>query len=183
MKRLMCGSVRCLARQYCLPLSANLYERAKYPGEVFYRPEPNVEQPQSARHISNHGTDRNLEGVSTVKFLWSLTALAVFYAGIHAYPWNVHFLISEEAITWKVAICYIGASGFIASMGYYIHEKIQYIRVQVLKDFGAGFFWFLLVVLVLCMCYLVVESFISLRSLPIGSYSTASWVNFLPHIG
>lgn len=41
-----------------------------------------------------------------------------------------------------------------------------------------------LVALVYCAAraYIVVESFISVRSLPIGAYSTFSWENFWPHI-
>jgi len=31
--------------------------------------------------------------------------------------------------------------------------------------------------------YLVVEAFISVRSLPVGAYETVNWVEFLPHIG
>jgi len=34
----------------------------------------------------------------------------------------------------------------------------------------------------ICMLYLTVESFISIRSMPEGSYSVASWSQFLPHI-
>jgi len=31
--------------------------------------------------------------------------------------------------------------------------------------------------------FLVIEAFISIRSLPAGAYDTVSWVGFLPHIG
>ena len=31
--------------------------------------------------------------------------------------------------------------------------------------------------------FIVVEAFISIRSLPVGAYDTVNWINFLPHIG
>jgi hypothetical protein len=41
---------------------------------------------------------------------------------------------------------------------------------------------FLLCGYLICMLYLTVESFLSIRSLPEGSYSVVSWSQFLPHI-
>jgi hypothetical protein len=154
------------------------------------------------RRASNHGIDGNVDqDVSDYIMFWTLTGLGVMYAGIHASSWNGHFPTLEEAIMWRVAVCYLGASGFIAMVLWYLLHKIAAMNrenepkqvgrqsrvasyaIRCMYNFVFGLGFFLLVMLVLCKCYIVVESFISLRSLPIGSYSTVSWVNFLPHIG
>jgi len=142
---------------------------------------------------SNHSIHGNLQTVSEFKFLVSLTALGMLYAGIHASSWNEHFPTNVEAILWQVSVCYIGASGFIAIALSLIWDKVDDIyafsRVGqfITKGFADGVLGvlaiFLLGILVACRCYLIIEAFVSIRSLPLGSYSTVTFVNFLPHFG
>jgi len=42
---------------------------------------------------------------------------------------------------------------------------------------------FVFAIVVAPRLYLVLEAFISVRSLPVGAYQTVDWVGFLPHIG
>jgi hypothetical protein len=128
-----------------------------------------------ARRASNYWIRGGPE-ISVFKFMFILTGLSVLYAGIHASSWNGHFPTHAEAILWRIAVCYIAASGFILSGWMFLIDHTGF-------RFLGWFAFFTLAILVLFRCYLVVESFISIRSLPIGSYSTVSWVNFLPHIG
>ena len=130
---------------------------------------------------SNHEIEGNLQNVSEFKFLAILTALGILYAGVHASSWNGHFPTNVEAILWRVAVFYIGASGFIAIVLKLILDNANkiYIRRICMVIFAV----FLLGILVSCRCYLIVEAFVSIRSLPLGSYSTVTWVNFLPHFG
>jgi len=141
---------------------------------------------------SNHEIKGNVKTVSELKFLVILTVLGMLYAGIHASWWNEHFPTKVEAILWRVAVCYIGASGFIAIALCLILDKVDDIYVPsrigqfITKrcvDGGIVLSIFLLGILVACRCYLMIEAFVSIRSLPLGSYSTVTWVNFLPHIG
>jgi len=139
---------------------------------------------------SNHSIHGNLQAVSELKPLVILTALGMLYAGIHASSWNEHFPTKAEAILWQVAVCYIGASGFIAIALLLIPDNIDHGPSQVGRLIAGSvngsmlvLVIFLLGILVACRCYLIIEAFISIRSLPLGSYSTVTWVNFLPHFG
>ena len=128
---------------------------------------------------SNHQIKGNFQSVSELKFLVILTVLGLLYAGIHASSWNGHFPSYVEAILWHVAVCYTAASGFMAMLVYLALTRLRSVLWLVLAYIS----FFLTGILVFCRCYLVVEAFISLRSLPIGSYSTVAWANFLPHFG
>jgi hypothetical protein len=146
---------------------------------------------------SNHNIEGNLQDVSQIKFLGILTVLGMLYAGLHALSWNAHFPTNVEAILWRAVVCYIGASGFIATVltpiidrAHKIHGYSHYLDVSFRTRFMGGvakygrYLGLLLIgILVACRCYLIVEAFISIRSLSFGSYSTVSWVNFLPHVG
>jgi hypothetical protein len=135
--------------------------------------------PTFVSRASNHKIKGNFQSVSELKFLVILTVLGLLYAGIHASSWNGHFPTYVEAILWRVAVCYIAASGLMAILVYLAYERLGAVNLGVVMCI----FVFLIGILVFCRCYLVVEAFISLRSLPIGSYSTVAWANFLPHFG
>jgi hypothetical protein len=134
-----------------------------------------------ASRASNHHITGDDVWELRYTFLFILTGLSVLYAGIHASSWNGHFPTYAEAILWRAAVCYIGASGFVLILLFFAMDNPESRTYQEVLIVCTQFL--ALVVLVLVRCYLVVESFISIRSLPIGSYSTVSWVNFLPHIG
>jgi hypothetical protein len=101
-----------------------------------------------------------------------LIALSAVYGGIHAAAWDSHFPSLQEQIIWRVAACsVIGGGVFIWSRMAFEGSEGSWIFVIATIPFAFG------------RLYLLIEAFISVRSLPVGAYDTANWVNFLPHIG
>jgi hypothetical protein len=160
---------------------------------------------------SNYEIVYNLGDSSDRMYGVMLTALPVLYAGIHASSWNGYFPTYQEAIIWRIAVCSIAAISLIILPCDFLMDKAEDLWVYpgpesripwgVARDhwplrprleYKVFLFVKVSAVLVGCVllmiycfsrCYLVIESFISVRRLPMGAYSTVSWVNFLPHIG
>lgn len=97
--------------------------------------------------------------------------LGLIYGGLHAVAWDAHFPSYVERILWRVAVVVI-----IASTPFYFVAFSETLDAWLLA-IGWGLLCFL------PRLYLVVEAFISVRSLPVGAYETVDWVEFLPHIG
>ena len=116
-------------------------------------------------------------GLTTTSVVILLIALNATYGGIHTAAWNAHFPSLQEQILWRVSACIvIGAGVIVWGCALFSHSfrklpvlPIIFLIPMVLFAFGR--------------LYLVVEAFISVRSLPVGAYNTTDWVNFLPHIG
>jgi len=101
----------------------------------------------------------------------TLMGLGLIYGGLHAVAWDAHFPSYVEQILWRVAVVVI-----IASTPFYFVAFSETLKGWLLA-IGWGLLCFL------PRLYLVVEAFISVRSLPVGAYETVDWVEFLPHIG
>jgi hypothetical protein len=124
----------------------------------------------------------------------SLALLSFIYGGIHASSWNGHFPSTIERILWQVAVCIVGVgavSCWLVNLLYWnavkrFKYKSRGVVRHVWNTVGIGFGFTILFFFILFFGsrgFLVVESFISVRSLPVGAYNTTNWVNFLPHIG
>jgi len=107
--------------------------------------------------------------------------LGIVYGGLHAVAWDAHFPSYAEQIMWRVSVLLI-----IVLSGCYllVFDKAFPDRIEAAGDSSFA----IIVVLGLGLffgprLYLVVEAFISVRSLPVGAYETVNWVEFLPHIG
>jgi len=103
--------------------------------------------------------------------------LGVIYGGLHTVAWDAHFPSYAEQILWRVsALFIIGWSTilFLVLLDY-LPDELNFIQEL--------FTFFALVVFFAPRLYLVIEAFISVRSLPVGAYQTVDWVEFLPHIG
>jgi hypothetical protein len=141
--------------------------------------------------------------------LWVLTAL--FYSTCHIVSWNWHFPTDVEARLWRVCTGYtagsmlaLGILAVIASMYVFYFEhrkrtplaewgKIETIsdKIRFLIDEGirhglriAGLaltvgipFW------LLARVFMVVEAYLSTRSLKEGSFKTIQWAEIIPHLG
>jgi hypothetical protein len=128
---------------------------------------------------------------------------AVAYGGIHfAVAWSENFPTALEQLLWKISAAYIAGIGLIAmpmpQIGSYIGDKFQHTALRkkyektvpdgvrdILKEGLILLIWVILapafLFYVFARTFLVVEAFISLRSLPIGAYNTPDWTQFLPH--
>lgn len=119
--------------------------------------------------------------LSRYETLFFLSGLSAIYGGIHLIAWNAHFPSTVEQIMWRFSACIVASSAFlfwgwplVVTFMWPEHEEP---------------FWFLplfvisLLVYTSARLFLVLEAFISIRSLPVGAYDTVNWVNFFPHIG
>lgn len=115
-----------------------------------------------------------------------LVILPLIYGGIHLTTWNFHFASQTEQLLWRIAC--------IDIMGTMPLAAIFFTCVDLDMDFSYSwprvlvetihwiFFTSLILFYTLSRVYIVVESFISLRHVPIGVYAAIPWIQDIPHI-
>lgn len=146
-----------------------------------------VERPRNwpgddlVRHMQGH-----LMGI----ILWSSSTV---YGAIHVAGWNEQFPTIIESWFWRMSGVYIVFSGLLWSFfnllghlsgsvwwfWYDILEgterKRSHILIYVLCCIGGSLY-------VIARVYLVLEAFVSLRSLPASAYDSPSWILTVPHL-
>ena len=134
-------------------------------------------------------------------YIWC--TLPIAYGGIHLSAWNFEFPTEVERLLWKIAaICTM--AGMPASIAVCSTLAMMGIIAMILESeesklgrarvgwpfempmwfvFGLGLLYAGLAGLlyVLSRIFLVVESLISLRHVPIGAYAAIPWVQDIPH--
>jgi hypothetical protein len=116
-------------------------------------------------------------------FLPMLAILSIFYGGLHATSWNSHFPTAIEHQLWRIASCVVAGGGLVLwAMDSVFETWLWTVNLDV------EWLWTLLCAMISLIfaaarVYLVIESFISVRSLPVGAFTSIAWVNFLPHVG
>lgn len=135
------------------------------------------------------GLLRDVGGLVVGLILW----LANFaYGALHAAAWNEHFPTVAEKWLWRSSSVYIGFCG-----GLWIVLNYAAQAYQPLNEFwekwmdGGGRRWQNLVLgFPVCICglsllfargFIVIEAFISIRSLPAAAYDTPTWSQIFPH--
>ena len=107
------------------------------------------------------------------------TCSGAFYGGMHAFKWNDQFSSETKKILWEVSTC-IGAAGVVPLSALAV---IVWTRPPLLVS---GLCWIVLIVsgpvFLAARTFLIVESFLSLRDLPVGAYETVQWAESIPHI-
>ena len=125
-----------------------------------------------------------------------LIPLTTSYGGIHLLAWNFNFPSRIESIIWRTACFIIMGSDFALlarpsweELNYYIRRGVlsRGSRIMALMrvlryTLGYGSAGLLLLCYAASRVYLVVESFISLRHVPIGVYAAVPWVQNIPHV-
>ena len=114
---------------------------------------------------------------------WLLIAvLPLVCGGAHTARWNSHFPTKIERNLWRVcaiiATCYVPIGFLLAA----VQDCVKEVVAEEILVVSAGFM--ILVGMPLFFCarlFFTVESFLSLRSLPLGSFQTVSWGNYWPH--
>ena len=130
--------------------------------------------------------------LNLLRFYLPLTAA---YGGIHLSAWNFEFPSRVESVIWRTACFIIMGSSFALQairswMGLVAYNMDQcnycdifgmvWMTFSIVVGYGsAGLF---LLCYVAARIYLVVESFISLRHVPIGVYAAVPWVQNIPHV-
>ena len=134
-----------------------------------------------------------------LRFFIPLTAA---YGGIHLSAWNFEFPSRVESIIWRTACFIIIGSSFAllavpswdtlddyfnpsyydAGLRDWKYRRACKLMRALKKGVGYGSVGLLLLCYAASRIYLVVESFISLRHVPIGVYAAVPWVENIPHV-
>jgi hypothetical protein len=139
-----------------------------------------------------------------------LIMLLFAYGGVHLFAWNFGFPSSQERLLWRIAGLYLIGTGALGTCLFFARDLIPHffnaidprckngdgsrnsLRARPASYVGSycfdGFFWFAVVLLgllalgyVFSRLYIVLESFLSVRHLPIGVYAAVPWANYIPH--
>ena len=110
-----------------------------------------------------------------------LVALPLLYGGAHVAAWNSHFPTEVEGELWRVcamiATCYVTIALLLSFLIKALSSRVGVVEESVGDCCLLG----LLLLFFCARVFLTVESFLSLRSLPQGSFQTVSWSNYWPH--
>ena len=123
--------------------------------------------------------------IGNLVLLALLVALPLIYGGIHLTAWSFHFASQTERLLWKIAC--IDIMGTIPiSVTFCV---CLYLITRIVKRLNEPINWLNWICLsptflfyALSRIYIVVESFISLRHVPIGVYAAIPWVQNIPHV-
>ncbi|KAI5820323.1 hypothetical protein BZA77DRAFT_104815 [Pyronema omphalodes] len=123
--------------------------------------------------------------------------LSLIYAGCHATAWNSHFPSFTERYLWRGACIVIAAAGPTV-----IISSFMLLIAIALINSGSNLVARIISVIILICCvavlfvvsfavlllyplariFIIVESFISIRSLPAGAYESVNWIDLIPHV-
>ena len=144
--------------------------------------------------MSNWPDDSLLrEGISGVAVGAVLWLLSMLYGGLNAIAWLDYFPSNTEQYLWKISCCWIAGCGAIwvtinltaqlSNKFYSFWESVERLKapriiIMILGSIatvcGTGY--------ILARAFLVVEAFISLRSMPQDVFYTPDWVQVIPHL-
>ena len=142
---------------------------------------------------SNWPTDELLRGIRGLVMGMMIWFASMAFGVVHVAAWNDYFPSQAETWLWRSSALFISASGLLWLMINLLANLFPAVdgywnRVLKLK---VGWASYVVLGLVCGVCgvayvtarlFLVVEAWISLRSLPIGAYKTPNWTQLLPHL-
>jgi hypothetical protein len=154
--------------------------------------------PSSAGHDSDDAAARKYQAITP------LVIAGMIFGGIHCFAWNFSFPTQIERYLWRAACVVVTASVPVLALPFkisavvYCPEKypfwsrhsgglarrIDYALVDngVVKRVVALFDYGVLFMYCVARLYMLVEVFISPRSLPSSAYKTVDWDRIIPHI-
>ncbi|KAF5004994.1 hypothetical protein FDECE_8519 [Fusarium decemcellulare] len=120
------------------------------------------------------------------EFPWlAILALALtgLYGGVHLTAWNWIFPTLIEEWLWKGSCLYIAG---LLPIYFVLGPLLATIASSAVKN---GITWLLintlffsaLALYLACRGYIIVESFVSLRHVPVGVFASPTWVQMIPH--
>jgi len=116
-----------------------------------------------------------------------LTPLSIIYGGLHLLAWTYHFPSEVESIMWlsscMLAIAYIPKiMGFVVLTARISANMPKTKRAKPLRWLLSFLGMLFTIIYFASRIFIVAESFISLRSVPIGAYLMPRWLNMIPHL-
>jgi len=123
--------------------------------------------------------------VSSVAGNWgfqsTLSVISAAFGAIHMASWNSEFASPVEKLLWRICSAATTVIPFVF-IAFVIIDQTFFLSSKRLpaKVVDVLLFSFLLPYSI-CRLYLIIEPFVSLRSLPTGAYDTVQWTNYFPH--
>ncbi|KAF8249274.1 hypothetical protein K440DRAFT_544157, partial [Wilcoxina mikolae CBS 423.85] len=149
-----------------------------------------------APHLTIGSSDLLRNTFNFSGFLLSATVLPILYGMIHAVAWNSQFPTPVERLLWRISAVLVGATPLVCVFCLVPGISLAGGDGDMDPDPPADlprFFMTILTIMGLIVAlagaflypfarlYLIIESFLSLRSLPKGSFQTVAWTNYWPH--
>lgn len=126
-----------------------------------------------AYNMNNASFEFFLALIKNAKMLClALVLLPAVYGGIHLTAWGFESPSRVESLLWKISCLLVMSSVIILLLS--VHRTATFVL-----NARALILW---VLYTAPRIFLVVESFISLRHVPIGVYAAVPWVQNIPHI-
>ncbi|KAI5797328.1 hypothetical protein DFH27DRAFT_483737 [Peziza echinospora] len=155
---------------------------------------------KGASNLKIHGRITGRVGLDGSMFFVG-AAVAAIYGGAHLAPWHGHFPTYFERYLWRASGCIVAATGIPLGL-YKFHSYLRATSDSHMDsllpwewdwDMDRFEYHVLSIALLLLLglytlvypfarIYLVAEAFSSLRSLPVGAYKTADWIEMWPHL-
>ncbi|KAL8801839.1 MAG: hypothetical protein Q9182_004189 [Xanthomendoza sp. 2 TL-2023] len=143
--------------------------------------------------IGNWATGNLLRAMSGFVMGMIVWSASMAYGGVHAAAWYGHFPSQTEAQLWRASSICVAGSGLTWIIINMLARTSPWFKAYWKQVETLRAHWISLVVLgalaflcglayVLARLYLVVESFISLRKLPVAAYQTLEWTQIVPHL-
>ncbi|KAK0733104.1 hypothetical protein B0T26DRAFT_631727 [Lasiosphaeria miniovina] len=110
------------------------------------------------------------------------------YSGLHSIAWDHEFPSRVEALLWRMACVAVSAwsvawGGFIMlDESFNQGDKVVGMGIKWLQNTCGIIFWALIAAAVVARPFIILESFLALRSEPIGVYWIPTWLQMIPHI-
>jgi hypothetical protein len=109
------------------------------------------------------------------------------YAGAHLGALSIIFPSQKERILWKISCYILFAVTSLSAILFFIltiSERVKNCSSKYLDVLAVGIFVIIIPVFLWARAYIVVESFISLRHVPVGVYQTpqGNIMDYVPHL-
>ncbi|KAK3375716.1 hypothetical protein B0T24DRAFT_205852 [Lasiosphaeria ovina] len=109
------------------------------------------------------------------------------YSGLHSIAWNHEFPSRVEALLWRMACVAVSAWsvpwGGVMMLDEFFNQGDEVgMGIRWLKNTCAIIFFVLVAVAVVARPFIIFESFLALRSEPIGVYWIPAWLQMIPHV-
>ncbi|KAH8827159.1 hypothetical protein DL96DRAFT_1605741 [Flagelloscypha sp. PMI_526] len=121
----------------------------------------------------------------------SVMTLGMLFGAVHVLAWEFSFPTTIESQLWRAASIFTVLGGFFAHSIISMINRTLHGKSLPHRGDGAAAIairiwdlagWPMFLVYFFSRCYLIFESFYSLRSLPADTFHMVSWSRFIPHI-
>lgn len=104
-----------------------------------------------------------------------VVTVSALFGACHIIAWNFSFPSLIEQLLWRISSIFCMALPLVIIIFSYVHPDIRY---GIAYLFAVG----LILMYFLARLTLLVEVFVSLRSVPAGVYQTVDWSLYIPHL-